>query len=94
MIYYYSSLIMDTSSFSLATLGKVLTNWSIQDITQKADRIVNEDEQALFTIYFEQSHVQNTYEWSINSLDVVLGLVGGVSSVIWSTLAYFMNGYE
>ena len=38
--------------------------------------------------------MQNTFEWSINSLDIVLGLVGGLAGVIWPMLAMVFGGYE
>ena len=34
------------------------------------------------------------FEWSINSLDIVLGLVGGLAGVIWPMLAMVFGGYE
>ena len=33
-------------------------------------------------------------EWTIDSIDVILGLVGGVSGIIWTTLAMILAPYE
>ena len=43
---------------------------------------------------FIQSRVQYTNVWSIQSLDGVLGLVGGVSAVVWAVLSYLLSDYE
>ena len=32
--------------------------------------------------------------WSINSLDLILGLVGGFTAIIWSTLGLLISPYE
>ena len=36
----------------------------------------------------------NKFEWSISSLDIVLGLVGGFSSICWSFLAIILERYQ
>ena len=41
-----------------------------------------------------QSQKQNNYEWVVNSLDIVLGLVGGLAAVFWSALSYSLGDYE
>ena len=41
-----------------------------------------------------QSRRQNIQEWSVVSLDLVLGLVGGLSGIIWSVLAMLFGGFE
>ena len=43
---------------------------------------------------FVQSRVVNNQQWAINSLDLVLGLVGGLSGIMWSILALVFGGYE
>ena len=43
---------------------------------------------------FYQSRVQHNEEWSIQSIDLVLGLVGGLYGIIWGTLLILMENYE
>lgn len=38
--------------------------------------------------------MQNKYTWSVDSLDIVLGLVGGLSGIIWGTLFIIFGSYE
>ena len=45
-------------------------------------------------ITWYQSRVVDEVSWSINSLDLVLGLVGGVCGIVWSGLAMVLGGYE
>ena len=33
-------------------------------------------------------------EWSIASIDIILGLVGGVSGILWTGLAMLLSPYE
>jgi len=32
--------------------------------------------------------------WSVNSLDLILGLVGGITAIIWSFLGIIIGPYE
>ena len=32
--------------------------------------------------------------WTVTSIDILLGLIGGFVSLIWSLLGYFLGGYE
>ena len=43
---------------------------------------------------YKQSRRVNELSWSINSLDLVLGVIGGLSGLIWSLLAMVFGGYE
>ena len=47
-----------------------------------------------FRLEFNQSRVIHKYEWSLASLDSVLGLVGGVAGIIWPLLARIFGDYE
>ena len=46
------------------------------------------------TVRYTQSRVQNQFTWSINSLDLVLGLVGGLAGVVYPALFLVFGGYE
>ena len=43
---------------------------------------------------FLQNRKQNKYQWKVASLDLVLGLVGGLAGVIWPTLYMIFGSYE
>ena len=45
-------------------------------------------------IQWSQSRVVNNEQWVINSLDLVLGLVGGLSGMIWAILSFIFSRYE
>ena len=38
--------------------------------------------------------MQQQQTWAYNSLDLILGLVGGFTAMIWATLAFFLVSYE
>ena len=38
--------------------------------------------------------MQNKFQWNVDSLDIVLGLVGGLSGIVWGTLFLVFGGYE
>ena len=46
-----------------------------------------------FKQWFIQSHVQTYQEYSVVSLDVLLGLVGGLSAVVFGALNLVLGFY-
>ena len=38
--------------------------------------------------------MQKEIEWSVNSLDIVLGLVGGFVGLIWGVCSFVLGSYE
>lgn len=52
------------------------------------------DAMPAMTVRYTQSRVQNQFTWSINSLDLVLGLVGGLAGVVYPALFLVFGGYE
>ena len=38
--------------------------------------------------------MKNKHQWSVESLDIVLGLVGGFAGICWSTLSYMLADYQ
>lgn len=46
------------------------------------------------SVYYMQSRVQHSEQWAINSLDVRLSLVGGLSGIIWGVLNLTFGSYE
>ena len=41
-----------------------------------------------------QSRKQGQETWAFNSLDLIFGLVGGFTAMIWASLAFCLGGYE
>ena len=48
----------------------------------------------LYTCYFCQSRQYMKTTYSIVSLDLILGLVGGVTSIIWTIFSILIGPYE
>ena len=46
-----------------------------------------------FIVTYVQSRKANKMEYSINSLDLVLGVVGGLSAVILTTMELIFGGF-
>ena len=82
---------LDTSSISLIDFSEKYTNYAIETETK---RIVPSEDNLIFSLSYQQSRVMNKYEWSRESLDIVLGLVGGFAGICWSTLSYLLASYQ
>ena len=41
-----------------------------------------------------QSRAYTETEWTVKSLDLVLGLIGGFVGLIWDSLGFVFGGYE
>ena len=48
----------------------------------------------MFETFLVQSRAQQNTTWAITSLDMILGLVGGFTAMIWATLAFLIGPYE
>ena len=48
----------------------------------------------VFTHILLQDRSYYEITWSVNSLDIVLGLIGGFVGLIWDLLGYSLGGYE
>ena len=49
---------------------------------------------AVLKVICVQSRRITNIEWSIQSIDIILGLVGGVSGIIWAALGLIIGPYE
>jgi len=84
---------LDTSALTLVSLGEEFTQWNSDETSSReADNPLNDLPH--YKIQYIQSRSQTTKEWSIVSLDMVLGLVGGLSGIIWAVLAMIFNSFE
>ena len=48
----------------------------------------------IIEIEWIQDRKQDEITWAVKSLDIVLGLVGGLSGILWSGLFLLFGGYE
>ena len=64
------------------------------DIQQKTIFSNLDNADSFFRSTLVQSRKKNEVQWAINSLDLILGLVGGFTSVIWAILGLIIQPYE
>lgn len=53
-----------------------------------------DNKDAVLKVICVQSRRITNIEWSIQSIDIILGLVGGVSGIIWAALGLLIAPYE
>ena len=41
-----------------------------------------------------QNREYETVEWTVQTFDILLALIGGFVGLIWDTIAFTVNGYE
>ena len=83
--------ILDTSAITLFDLSTKFENYFVEKTTKRD--LVGREWTGL-TITWVQSRVINHEQWAVDSLDLVLGLVGGLSGIIWGALSLALGGYE
>lgn len=89
---FFSFKWLDTSAISLVDFAQSFTNYSVENESRRQKKLQAGDP-VLFQI-FTQSRVRNKNTFSIASLDLVLGLVGGFAAICWGTLGLILNPYE
>ena len=75
-------MLMDTSAISVVDLGESFENFAIEK--ERKRKTASTD--FAFRTVINQSRVQHKQTWAYESLDLVLGLVGGLAGVIWTVL--------
>ena len=93
---YFSNDWIDTSAISMIDFGDVFELYQVESsvLRQYAEDQIQSDSNGKVTVWYSQSRKMYTYEWSILSLDNVLGFIGGFSGLLWSMLALLFGGYE
>ena len=90
---YYQNKWLDTSAVSLIDFGQHFTDYSVE--RQNLQRLLNPNNMYPHCIVtYNQSRKANHMEFSINSLDLVLGVVGGLSAVILTTMQLIFGGFQ
>lgn len=87
----FSNKWIDTSNVGFFFFGHEFDNYQVEEITErpKIDGLV-----PYIEVIYSQSFVQHEVIWQVQSLDSVLGVVGGFVGLIWSTLNLVLGGYE
>ena len=84
---------IDTSTISSIDFGEHFTNYQVA--RTQGQRLDNdENKNASVVIHYSQSRKSNSLSYAINSLDLVLGLVGGFSSIVLVTMQIVLGGFE
>ena len=84
---------IDTSQISLVDFGTTLYDYKTDRERQQYRSNAAYDDPVL-KLYYVQSDRMVMTEWSIASIDIILGLVGGVSGILWTGLAMLLSPYE
>ena len=87
---------MDTSAINLFDFSENFTNYKVEDDSTAIHKQASDfaDAKPAMTVRYTQSRVQYQFTWAINSLDLVLGLVGGLAGVVYPALYMAFGGYE
>jgi len=92
-ISFFHNPVLDTSGIDLFNLATELVDYKV-DIQQKTIFSNLDNADSFFRSTLVQSRKKNEVQWAINSLDLILGLVGGFTSVIWAILGLIIQPYE
>ena len=89
-------MFFDTSALSLVDLGQKFQNYVVDDRLYSSYPPLDAEGEIKteVVIVWKQGRRINELTWSINSLDLVLGVIGGLSSIVWAVLAMALSGYE
>ena len=95
-IAFYDNLVLDMSAITIFDMGKSFTNFGIDQSfhTSYPSAAIGSESSASVLIYWKQGRRVNEFTWAINSLDLVLGVIGGLSGIVWAVFAMILGGYE
>ena len=84
------------SAITIFDMGKSFTNFGIDQRfhTSYPSAAIGSESSASVLIYWKQGRRVNEFTWAINSLDLVLGVIGGLSGIVWAVFAMILGGYE
>ena len=88
-VQFYLFKWLDTSAISLFDFSETFETYG-----QKQPQTIYYYEDSKLTILWEQSRERPIIQFTVQSLDIVLGLVGGLSSIVWGFLAIIFGDYE
>lgn len=88
----YDNSWFDLSGFALFDLSKKVYSYDVAQ--QKKGEMSRPDGHTGLYVAYSQSRTVNEAEYAINSLDILLGVVGGLSAVVWGGMSLVLDGYE
>lgn len=89
---FYNNIFFDLSQFG-SIFGQDCETYLIQDSTSFGYENTRVDS-PIYTQVLLQSRSYLSTTWSVQSVDIVLGLIGGFVGLIWDLLGVTMGGYE
>ena len=82
---FFNAGLVDTSDITVINFGQNLINYKVDKTVERSFKSKNLAEYEYVTPVFYgiygQSRLHYEHEWSLHSLDIVLGLVGGLASI-------------
>ena len=84
---------LDTSQISLFDFGLARRDYKVERQSGNKAGNAGHEQPVLRSICYQARRITQV-EWSIASIDVILGLVGGVSGIIWAGLGLILAPYE
>ena len=92
-VQYFDFKWLDTASISFLDFFHAFENYRVQ---RSSTRTFSHGEGSTghVQVIYGQSRLHYNVEWSITTIDVVLGTVGGFVGLIWGALALLLGGYE
>ena len=68
-----------------------LTNYKVRTVNEHQKKRVSN---VLLQVNYLQDRVQHQYTWKIKSIDLALATFGGLSTIVWASLAVVLGNYE
>ena len=95
MIKYYGHRWWDTSTLSefFEQSLETYTATSPKEESIPLRQYQNQKELVFFSAGFTQSRLMLETQWTIDSIDLILGFIGGMAGVIWAILAFMLGSY-
>ena len=90
--HFYNNPWFDTSGISIFDFAETFENYQVE----RESIFLNSDtyDNHRLNIKYVMARPVYTEEWAIESIDIVLGIVGGFFGLVWSLLAFLLGGYE
>ena len=91
---WYDFPVIDTSQISIIDFAHHYFDYKVD--TMQANNFLNyvNTNDPVFQSQIYQSRKQVNLVWSINSFDLILGLVGGFTAILWAISGFLIAPYE
>ena len=88
---YFDNFFIDLSQFG-SFFGKDCTTYLMTDTQEFGYRSTYDN--PIYSQILVQDRSILQAQWNLDSLDLILGLVGGFIGLVWDSLGYILDGYE